>query len=48
MNADIAREIATQHARDLIPCEKCGGDRLRIDYSGIGPCHAAYGREVRE
>ncbi|MCZ4066456.1 hypothetical protein O1W71_02080 [Microbacterium sp. H37-C3] len=30
-----------QRARDNEPCAKCGGDRLRNDFTGSGRCHAA-------
>lgn len=31
---------ARQRARDNEPCPKCGGDRLRTDFTGSGRCHA--------
>ena len=29
-----------QRERDSLPCPKCGGDRLRGDFTGSGRCHA--------
>ncbi|WP_406245830.1 hypothetical protein ACI7YT_12380 [Microbacterium sp. M] len=31
---------AEQRDRDNEPCEKCGGDRLRTDFTGANRCHA--------
>ena len=32
---------ARQLELDNEPCPKCGGDRLRTDFTGSGRCHAA-------
>lgn len=29
-----------QAALDRKPCPRCGGDRLRTDFTGSGECHA--------
>lgn len=38
----IAAAFARAEQRDLdnLPCSKCGGDRLRTDFTGSGRCHA--------
>ena len=35
--AAIERE--KQRRRDAIPCDKCGGDRLRADFVNSDRCH---------
>ena len=36
---DAARMRRQQRERDSLPCPKCGGDRLRPDFTGSGRCH---------
>lgn len=36
---------AEQRDRDNQPCDKCGGDRLRPDFTQSGRCHATPSRE---
>ena len=38
----IAESFACAEQRDADnePCSKCGGDRLRTDFTGSGKCHA--------
>lgn len=38
--ASLVTHRAEQSARDNEPCPKCGGDRLRSDFTGSGRCHA--------
>lgn len=38
--ASIQRARAEQRARDNEPCPRCGGDRLRTDFTDSGRCHA--------
>ena len=35
-----ARLRREQRERDNLPCPKCGGDRLRSDFTGSDRCHA--------
>lgn len=37
---EVSLRRARQRARDNEPCATCGGDRLRIDFTGSGRCHA--------
>lgn len=36
----IERARQEQRRRDAIPCDKCGGDRLRADFASPDRCHA--------
>lgn len=38
--ASLREHRAEQRKRDNEPCPKCGGDRLRTDFTGSGRCHS--------
>ena len=40
LKATVAAAREQQRERDNLPCPKCGGDRLRGDFTGSGRCHA--------
>lgn len=38
---EMVMAAAIEQARiDKTPCPRCGGDRLRADFTGSGRCHA--------
>ena len=39
--AEIIEHQARQRRLDDEPCPRCGGDRLRNDFTDSGRCHAA-------
>lgn len=41
----FATHFQEQRTTDNVPCPKCGGDRLRVDYTGSSTCHAAFPAE---
>jgi len=40
LRASVEAARARQRERDNEPCPKCGGDRLRTDFTSSGRCHA--------
>ena len=43
----IERARQEQRRRDAVPCDKCGGDRLRVDFMSPDRCHVPTSGEAQ-
>lgn len=45
---DLLAALQESFERDHIPCRKCGGDRLRADFTTSPRCHAPFSYQMKE